>query len=83
MSDKKQLDLIDVVRAKNFNISGYAGGAVRAEFNGVDAGFCTTSYSFSMSPHSRMYAAQRIAILLEKAVGLSNEQIESMELHTK
>ena len=75
------LTLLDVINATDFTIAGFAGGAVRAKFNGAEGGFCTTSYSYSMSNTSRMYAAQRIALLLDKAVGLSNEQIESMTLN--
>lgn len=79
--NKNYLEPIDVVLSKNFKISA-AGGAVRADFKGGEnMGFCTTANSFLMNAREREYAAQRIAILLEKAVGLSNEQIESMELY--
>lgn len=77
------LESQDVDTAKNFTLSGYNGAAVRATFNGRDGGFCTTSYSHSMSDEAKNYGATRVAILLEMASGLSNAQLSKMMLAPK
>lgn len=77
------LESQDVDTAKNFTLSGYNGAAVRATFHGRDGGFCTTSYSYSMSAEAKHYAAVRIAMLLQMASGLSNDQLSKMMLAPK
>ena len=76
----KTIEIKDVDAAKEFCFSGFKGTGVRAKFHGKDGGFCTTSYSYSMSDEAQRYAAARIAILLEMASGLTNEQISQMAL---
>lgn len=77
---EKPLESQDVDTAKNFTLSGYNGAAVRATFQGRDGGFCTTSYSYAMSAEAKHYAAVRVALLLQMASGLSNEQLRDMTL---
>ncbi|MFV7771702.1 hypothetical protein [Shewanella marisflavi] len=76
----RPVTLIDIVQAKGFRLTGYADSAVRASFDGVDGGFATTSYSFSMTSEAKTYSAERLKLLLEKAQGLTNEQIKEMSL---
>ncbi len=76
----RTVTLIDIVEAKGFRLAGYADSAVRASFGGVEGGFATTSYSFSMTNEAKTYSAERLKLLLEKAQGLTNEQIKEMSL---
>ncbi|GEA09177.1 hypothetical protein KUL42_39380 [Alteromonas sp. KUL42] len=70
----------DIDKATDFSLSGYNSAGVRAVFHGKEGGFCTTSYSFSMSQEAKNYSAARIALLLQMASGLTNEQISQMKL---
>lgn len=70
----------DIDKATDFSLSGYNSAGVRAVFHGKEGGFCTTSYSFSMSQDAKSYSAARIALLLQMASGLTNEQISQMKL---
>lgn len=70
----------DIDKATAFQLAGHAGSAVRADFSGVQRGFCTTAYSFALTYEARVYAAERVAILLEKAKGLTNDQIRALAL---
>lgn len=77
----KSIESDDIDKATDFSLSGYNNSGVRAVFHEKEGGFCTTTYSFSMSQEAKSYSAARIALLLlQIASGLTNEQISKMKL---
>jgi len=80
VADKASIESGDIDKATDFSLSGYNNAGVRAVFRGKEGGYCTTSYSYSMSQDAKNYSAARIALLLQMASGLTNEQISQMKL---
>ncbi|WP_157812676.1 hypothetical protein [Alteromonas sp. MB-3u-76] len=83
MANTASIESKDIDRATEFSLSGYNNAGVRAVFNEKEGGFCTTSYSYSMSQEAKSYSAARIALLLQMASGLTNEQISQMMLKNR
>ena len=83
MTITKSIESDDIDKATDFSLSGYNNSGVRAVFHEKEGGFCTTSYSYSMTQEAKQYSAARIALLLQLASGLTNEQISQMKLKNR
>lgn len=60
-------------------LTGYEGRTIRLKLeNGVEVGFATTTYGFSIPEEIRAYGARRIGMALELLYGLTNNQIQGI-----
>lgn len=69
INTKSQIDNAEVVQA------GLGYKSIRMMHEGKEIGFATTTYSHHQTDEIKVYAAERIALLLMLAKGMTNEQI--------
>lgn len=53
------------------------GKAIRIQLGGKSFGLATTTYSYCMTEEMKQYSGERIALLLELAHGLSNDELRN------
>lgn len=69
ISTTNQIDNAQVV------VAGYGGKSVRMKHEGKEIGFATTTYSHHQTDEVKEYAAERIALLMMLAEGMTNDQL--------
>lgn len=66
-------------------VQGYQARTIRLKLaSGIEVGFATTTYGFSIPEELRAYGAARIGLALELLKGMTNDQVRSLlDEHSK
>ena len=79
MSDSEaSINCTSLVDAAKYEQSGWKSNSVRLKEGKKSIGFATTAYSYAFSDEVKVYAAERIVLLMTLSKGLTNDDIRKL-----